>query len=34
MKVICDRLNNTPRKCFGWKMPAEVFREKILEEMR
>ena len=34
MKVICDRLNNTPRKCLGWKAPAEVFREKILEEMR
>ena len=34
MKVICDRLNNTPRKCLGWKTPAEVFREKILEEMR
>jgi IS30 family transposase len=26
MKVICDRLNNTPRKCHGWKTPAEVFR--------
>ena len=34
MKVICDRLNNTPRKCLGWKTPAEVFREKMLEEMR
>jgi len=34
MMVICDRLNNTPRKCLGWKTPAEVFREKILEEMR
>lgn len=34
MKVICDRLNNTPRKCLGWKTPAEVLREKILEEMR
>ena len=33
MKVICDRLNNTPRKCLGWKTPAEVFREKMLEEM-
>ncbi|MEP2715358.1 MAG: integrase, partial [Pseudophaeobacter sp.] len=29
-----DRLNNTPRKCLGWKTPAEVFREKMLEEMR
>ena len=34
MKVICDRLNNTPRKRLGWKTPAEVYREKILEEMR
>lgn len=34
MKVICDRLNNTPRKCLGWKTPAEVFREKMMEEMR
>ena len=29
MKVICDRLNATPRKCLGWKTPAEVFREKM-----
>jgi hypothetical protein len=34
MKMICDHLNNPPRKCLGWKTPAEVFREKILEEMR
>jgi IS30 family transposase len=34
MKEICDRLNNTPRKCLGWKTPAEVFREKMLEEAR
>lgn len=34
MKEICDRLNNTPRKCLGWKTPAEVFREKITEEPR
>jgi len=33
MKVICDRLNNTPRKCLGWRTPAEVFREKMLEEL-
>ena len=33
MKVICDRLNNTPRKCLGWKTPAEVFREKMMEEL-
>jgi IS30 family transposase len=34
MKEISDRLNNTPRKCLGWKTPAEVFREKMLEELR
>lgn len=34
MKAICDRLNNTPRKCLEWKTPAEVFREKMMEEMR
>ena len=34
IKQICDRLNNTPRKCLGWKTPAEVFREKMMEEMR
>jgi transposase, IS30 family len=33
MKVICDRLNNTPRKRLGWKTPAEAFREKMMEEM-
>ena len=33
MKQICDRLNNTPRKCLGWKTPAEVFREKMMAEM-
>ncbi len=33
LKVICDRLNATPRKCLGWKTPAEVFREKMMEEM-
>ena len=34
IKEISDRLNNTPRKCLGWKTPAEVFREKMLEEIR
>ncbi|MCP5086645.1 MAG: IS30 family transposase [Rhodobacteraceae bacterium] len=33
MKEICDRLNNTPRKCLGWKTPAEVFREKMMAEL-
>jgi len=33
VKVICDHLNNTPRKCLGRKTPAEVFREKMMEKM-
>jgi IS30 family transposase len=33
LKKICDRLNATLRKCLGWKTPAEVFREKMMEEM-
>lgn len=32
LKQICDQLNNTPRKCLGWKTLAEVFREKMMEE--
>ena len=32
IKVISDRLNNTPRKCLGWKTPAEVFRKNMLKE--
>ncbi len=30
LNMICDRLNATPRKCLGWKTPAEVFREKTV----
>ena len=33
IKVICDRLDNTPRKCLGWKTPAEGFRKKMMEEL-
>lgn len=33
LKKLCDQLNNTPRKCLGWKTPAEVFREKMMEEI-
>ncbi|MBB3713588.1 pectate lyase, partial [Limimaricola variabilis] len=30
IREICDRLNATPRKCLGWRTPAEVFRAKML----
>ncbi|AKO99139.1 Transposase, IS30 family (plasmid) [Marinovum algicola DG 898] len=29
MKAICDRLNGTPRKCLGWRIPTEAFREEM-----
>jgi IS30 family transposase len=32
LEVICARLNATPRKCLGWKTPAEVFKEKVLDQ--
>lgn len=32
IKEISDRLNSTPRKCLEWKTPAEVFKEKMLEQ--
>jgi IS30 family transposase len=31
LRSICDRLNNTPRKCLGYQTPAEVFRAKLME---
>jgi IS30 family transposase len=31
---ICNRLNATPRKCLGYRTPAEVFRKKLLAQMR
>jgi len=34
LKMICERLNQTPRKCLGWKTPAEGFKEKMLEETK
>lgn len=27
---ICAKLNSTPRKCLGFKTPAEVFRQKVI----
>lgn len=34
LSAICDRLNATPRKCLGFKTPAEVFRAKMLKAVR
>ncbi|KQQ44778.1 transposase [Rhizobium sp. Leaf311] len=31
---ICSRLNATPRKCLGYRTPAEVFRKKVVAQMR
>lgn len=31
MKAICDRLNETPRKCLGWKTSAEAFRDEMMK---
>ena len=30
LKHICYKLNSTPRKCLGFKTPAESFRQKLL----
>ena len=30
LKAICGRLNATPRRCLGWRTPAEVFRDGVL----
>ena len=34
LRSICDRLNATPRKCLGYRTPAEVFREKMMDAIR
>lgn len=31
LRSICQRLNATPRKCLGYKTPAEVFESKLME---
>ena len=31
---ICNHLDATPRKCLGYKTPAEVFRQKLLAQIR
>ena len=32
LTTICQQLNATPRKCLGYRTPAEVFRENVLGE--
>ena len=31
VRAIQDRLNATPRKCLGWRTPAEAFRDHLME---
>jgi IS30 family transposase len=31
--AVCNRLNSTPRKCLGYRTPAEVFRKKLLAQL-
>ncbi len=33
LRSICDRLNNTPRKCLGYQTPTEVFRLNLMERV-
>lgn len=32
-KLELKQLNTTPHQCLGWRTPAEVFREKMMEEI-
>ena len=34
MRSICERLNSTPRKCLGFRTPAEAFRDELMEMER
>jgi IS30 family transposase len=31
IRTITDRMNGTPRKCLGWRTPAEVFAQKMMD---
>ena len=31
LRSICQRLNATPRKCLGYRTPAEVFEAKLVD---
>ena len=30
IRAITERMNATPRKCLGWRTPAEVFAENMV----
>ena len=30
LRSICNELNDTPRKCLGYRTPAEVFRQRVM----
>ena len=32
MVDLCDRLNATPRKCLGFRSPAEAFRDNLTDQ--
>lgn len=34
LRRICDHLNSTPRKCLGYRTPAEVFRNQLMASER
>ena len=34
MVALCDRLNATPRKCLGFRTPAEAFRDNLTDQGR
>ncbi|MCT4372647.1 hypothetical protein CLG85_021000, partial [Yangia mangrovi] len=31
LRSICQRVNATPRKCLGYRTPAEVFEAKLVD---
>jgi IS30 family transposase len=31
IRAVTDRTNATPRKCLGWRTPAEIFAENMMK---
>ena len=31
IRAVADQMNATPRRCLGWRTPAEAFAEKMME---